>query len=121
MTTPWAYLPNAERIDQILAHLRQHPRSWVGVPHQTFGPAWTAARQTAWKASKWEAWDGAAVAARGEPRILARAAIAALTAWDDCAPILDMPADAVRLLAAVGHHPAVLLLPAVLAMNGETR
>jgi hypothetical protein len=32
-----------------------------------------------------------------------------------------MPADAVRLLAAVGHHPAVLLLPAVLAMNGETR
>ena len=121
MSTPWAHLPNAKRIDQILAHLKQHPRSWVGDHRQLFGPAWTAARQAAWKDSTWEAWDGAAVAARGEARILARAAIAALTAWDDCAPILDMPADAVRLLAAVGHHPAVLLLPAVLAMNGENQ
>ena len=83
--TPWAHLPNAKRIDQILAHLLQHPDRWVA--------AWDAA----WNA----AWD----------------ALAALIAWDDCAPILDMPADAVRLLAAVGHHPAVLLLPAVLAME----
>jgi hypothetical protein len=30
-----------------------------------------------------------------------------------------MPADAVRLLAGVGNHAAILLLPAVLAMNGE--
>jgi hypothetical protein len=58
-------------------------------------------------------WDAARVTAWGADRD----AIAALIAWDDCANILDMPADAVRLLAASGHHPAVLLLPAVLAME----
>jgi hypothetical protein len=30
-----------------------------------------------------------------------------------------MPADAARLLAGVGNHAAILLLPAVLAMNGD--
>jgi hypothetical protein len=31
-----------------------------------------------------------------------------------------MPVDAVRFLAANGHHPAILLLPAVLAMEDKT-
>jgi hypothetical protein len=30
---------------------------------------------------------------------------------------LDMPPDAVRLVAASGHHPAVLLLPAAIVFN----
>jgi hypothetical protein len=47
--------------------------------------------------------------------------VLALGAWDDCSHLLDMPADAVRLLASAGHHPAVLLYPAVLALNGEDK
>jgi hypothetical protein len=43
--------------------------------------------------------------------------MSALVAWDDCAGILDMPVDAVRFLVANGHQPAILLLPAVLAME----
>jgi hypothetical protein len=32
-----------------------------------------------------------------------------------------MPADAVRLLAGVGNHAAILLLPAVLAMTETSK
>ena len=125
VSTPWAHLPNAERIDQILAHLKQHPDRWVAA----HGAARYAARDAAWDAARYAARDAAWVAAwyaawhaaRAAAMDAAWSAIAALIAWDDCAPILDMPADAVRLLAAVGHHPAVLLLPAVLTMNGETQ
>ena len=46
-------------------------------------------------------------------------AIAALVAWDDCGPIVDLPPDAVRLLAASGHQPAILLYPAVVVLNSE--
>jgi hypothetical protein len=45
----------------------------------------------------------------------------ALVAWDDVAYILDMSPDACRMLAhtAEGNHKhaAVLLLPAVIALN----
>jgi hypothetical protein len=40
-----------------------------------------------------------------------------LVAWDDCAYILGLPADAVKVLAACGNQPAILLYPAVLAMR----
>jgi hypothetical protein len=63
--------------------------------------AWGAARDAAMDA----AWDDA------------RDAIAALIAWDDCAVFLDMPPDAVRLVAASGHHPALLLLPAAIVFS----
>ena len=132
-TTPWAHLPNAERIDQILAHLKQHPDRWTAAWDAARDAAWVAARDAArdaargaawyaaWHAARAAAMDAARGAAWGAARdaawYAARVALAALIAWDDCAPILDMPADAVRLLAAVGHHPAVLLLPAVLAME----
>ena len=53
----------------------------------TRGAAWDAARDAAW------------------------VAIAALVAWDDAGGLLGMPADALKLLAASGHAPAVLLLP----------
>ena len=119
--TAWAHLPNAARIDQILAHLKQHPDRWDA----DWDAAWDAARDAAWVAAwdaargaAWDAaWDAARDAARGSARGAAWGAIAALVAWDDCAHILDMPADAVRLLAAVGHHPAVLLLPALEILN----
>ena len=85
----WSHLPNAERIDLVLRITR--------------GAAWDAARGAARDAAWVAAWDAAWVAARG--------AIAALVAWDDAGGLLGMPADALKLLAASGHAPAVLLLP----------
>ena len=99
----WSHLPNARHIDAVLAHVRQHPDRWVAAWDAAWAAARDAARDAAWGAAWDAAWD----------------ACTALTAWDDCAYILDMPADAVRLLAGVGNHAAILLLPTVLAMNGE--
>jgi hypothetical protein len=101
MTTAWAHLPNAAHIDRVLASLAATPELWDA--------AWDAAWGAAWDA----AWDDARDDARGA----ARGAIAALVAGDDCAVFLDMPPDAVRLVAASGHHPAFLLLPAAIVFN----
>ena len=81
----WSHLPNAERIDLVLRITR--------------GAAWVASRD----AARVAAWDAARVAAWD--------AIAALVAWDDAGGLLGVPADALKLLAASGHAPAVLLLP----------
>jgi len=44
----------------------------------------------------------------------------ALVAWDDCAYILDLHPDVVRLMAASGNEPAILMEAAVIAMHEET-
>ena len=116
MTTAWAHLPNAKHIDRVLADLSARPE------------VWDAARAAAWDDSRGDALGGVWAAARnaalyaihGAALDAARDAIRALIAWDDCSELLDLPPDAVRLLAASGHHPAVLLYPAVLAFNTET-
>ena len=125
MTTPtptaWAHLPNAALIDRILADLRARPQAWTAACDAAYdaardaawGAAWDAARGAAYDAARDDAWYAARTAARDA----ARGATLTLIAWDDCAYVLDMPADAVRLLAANGHHPAVLLLPAAVALN----
>jgi hypothetical protein len=130
-TTEWAHLPNAKHIDRVLADLGQRPEQWGAV----WSAAWHAAPTTAWDAA-WDATrDATRDAARGPIRDAARDAvrdavqpttwatargaaldaILALVAWDDCAHLLGQPVDAVRLLAACGHHPALLLLPARIA------
>ena len=61
---------------------------------------WGAARDVAWGA----AWG----------------AIAALTAWDDCAYLLDQTPELLRAqINLVGDNRAVLLLPTVIAMKEE--
>ena len=112
-TTAWAHLPNAKHIDRILASLAAHPEKWEA--------AWTETQT----ATYIEAWDAAYIAGRGPERIAARnavwtktrtvargaggGAITALIAWDDCAYMLELPEDALKLLRAVGNEQALLL------------
>ena len=119
-TTAWAHLPNAPHIDRILAHCKAHPDRWDAA----LDAAWYAAWDAAWGANSSATWDAARYAAGGTQditlvsvRIAIWAAIIVLIAYGDCAGILDMPVDEVRTLAANGHQPAILLLPAVLAME----
>ena len=109
MTTAWAHLPNAAHIDRVLASPREFPEVWTAARDA----AWTAARDAARDA----AWGAARDAARGAAWTAAREALLALIAWDDSAVFLDMPPDAVRLVAASGHHPAILLLPAAIVFS----
>jgi hypothetical protein len=81
--------------------------------------SWIAALDAARGAAWADAWGAGADAALCDPdaRDAAGSAIAALIAWDDAADVLSLPAPAVRLLAASGHDAAVLLLPAVIALE----
>jgi hypothetical protein len=147
--TAWSHLPNARHIDLILDHLKAHPQKWTAARGAAWDAARVAARDAAWDAARyaarvvardaardaawvvaWDAardaaWGAALDAARGAALDAARNAawyaIAALVAWDDCAYILGLPADAVKVLVACGNQPAILLYPAVLAMSEEEK
>jgi hypothetical protein len=143
--TAWAHLPNAAHIDSILADVQARPEAWAAARAAAWtagdaaraaagDAAWDAARAAArlaaWHAA-WHAAGHAAWAAREaawhaawlEARALDLAldaaweAVLALVAWDDCAHLLSTDPDQVRVLALLGHPPAVLLLPAVIALN----
>ena len=139
MTNAWDNLPNAKHIYAVLAHFEQHPdkwdaargaagyaagsaaritaqdAAWLSAHQAARGAAMDAARSAAMDAAGSAAWNAAR--ATYDARIAARGACYALIAWDDAGDLLAMPVDAVRLLAACNHHPAVLLLPAVVAME----
>jgi hypothetical protein len=121
MTTAWAHLPNATHIDRVLASLAATPELWDAAMDAAWDDARDAAWDAAWDDARDAAWDAARGTARDAARDAAynaaRDAIAALIAWDDCGVFLDMPPDAVRLVAVSGHHPAILLLPAAIVFN----
>ena len=94
MKTQWSHLPNAAHIDRVLASVKAHPEEW--------NAAWDAAGNAAWGAAGNAAWG----------------AIAALIAWDDCAPYLDMPSEQLKVWAILSEKPeCILLLPAVRAFE----
>ena len=146
MTTAWAHLPNARHIDAILADVNAHHERWAVATEATWGDdvargdaARDAALAAAWNAAWSAACDAARHSARHATFESARSAIwdavrhdaciavrnaaldacLALIAWDDAGQLMDVPIDTVRTMAAAGHHPAVFLLPARLAMEAS--
>ena len=119
--TAWAHLPNAVHIDRILASLKAHPDKWEAARGPAWSAAWdaarTAARGTAWteawtaaRTAAWSAsWDAARTAARTAGGGAGGGAITALIAWDDCAYMLELPEDTLKVLRAVGNEQAMLL------------
>ena len=103
-TTAWAHLPNAEHIDRVLASLKAHPDKWEAAQIAAWSAAQIAARGAAWSAAQIASWTAARGAGGG--------AITALIAWDDCAYMLELPEDALKLLRAVDNQQALLLLGA---------
>ena len=119
----WSNLPNAAHIDRVLAHMKAHPDKWVAARDAAYDAAWVAARDAAWVAA-WVAVQDTAlgatwVAARDTARGAARDACVALVAWDEAGDLLSAPVATVRFLAQEEVHAAVLLLPAVIAMEGS--
>lgn len=135
--TKWAHLPNAGSIDRIIAHIKANPDGWDAAWDAAGDAAGEVARAAARAAAReaareaageaagdaardaaWDAaWDAARDAAWAAAWDAAWDAIAALIAWDDVAPILDMSEDEARVLSMMGMHAPVLLLPAVIALN----
>ena len=106
-TTAWTHLPNAVHIDRILAAARANPKRWE------------AAMDAAGDAGRNAAMDAARDAAFDAARVAAWEAITALIAWDDVAPLLECSPEEVQALAMMGMHAPILMLPAVIALNGE--
>lgn len=113
MPSAWSHLPNADRIDQILADLKKQPKAWSAAEYA----AESAAGAAAWAAVRNSARSAVWVAASAAARDAAWDAILALIAWDDSADLLDSDPDHVLTLALLGNPPAVLLLPAVRILN----
>ena len=101
MQTAWCHLPNASRIDQVLAHAKANPKEWDAASDA----ARVAARDAAWIAARVAAWGAA------------RAAVLTLVAWDHSGSLLDLPSDQVLMLAKLGQPAAILMYPAVLVMS----
>jgi hypothetical protein len=139
MTTAWAHLPNAAHIDRILADLKAHPDIWNDAYHTHHaynavrGDAlWAAERDAAYDAAR-GAVRAAAVAAAGDAYdaagntaddapwldawIVAKGAILCLIAYDNSAHYLNCSPDHLETLAGLGIDEAILLRPAVIALN----
>ena len=123
----WSDLPNAYHIDRIIAHVKANPDKW----NATYNAAYTAARDAAYTAARDAAYTAARDADYNAARDAARdaawgaawgavtGAVLALIAWDDCAYLLDQKPEHVKIIALLGHHAAILLEPAVIAMYEE--
>ena len=140
-TKAWAHLPNAAHVDRILASVKKNPEKWSTAWDVAGGAAGYEARDAAWDAAGCEArdaaWDAAWNAVQGavwgaagcEARGTAWDAawnavqgavwgtVLALIAWDDCAYILELPEDALKVLRAVGNEQAILLSAAAHALR----
>ena len=124
MTAPaWAHLPNAVHIDRVIASVKENPEKWSAAHTAARDAAWdaayTAARSAARSAALLAAYTAAWDAAYTVAYTVAWGAIVALVAWDDCAYMLDMPEDALKVLRAVGSQPAVLLSVAAKVLRAE--
>ena len=113
----WSHLPNAAHIDRILAHLKANPEKWDAANGTMYTSAWNAAFDAAWNAARNEAaWIAAWNEAwsRG-----ARGAILALLTYPDCAYMLNMTPEQVKIYAHLDVKGAWLLYPAAIAMEKE--
>ena len=120
---PWSHLPNASRIDQVLAHVKANPKEWHAASDAAWITAWDAASVAARDAARDAAWDAALDAVQGAARDAAwdaaYDAALALVAWDHSGSLLDLPSDQVLMLSKLGQPAAILLYPAVLAMSDK--
>ena len=123
--TPWAHLPNAALIDEVLASAGADPEKWRAAWAATlgaartasWGAAWGVAQDAAWGAARGAAWDAAQDAARGA----AEGVVAALIAYDDAGQFMKLPVEHLRRLHRIDPHPMFLLLqPAAIVFGPRT-
>ena len=126
--TEWAHLPNVKYIDMILADLRAHPDNWGRAGNTGISATLDVAEDTAWNTSRTTERAAAVHAVRSAVCAVlsqlataaartARWAILALTAYDDCAYMLDCDPNDLELLAKLGDYRAILLLPACIVFK----
>ena len=113
----WSHLANAKHIDLIIAHIKANPAAWDAV----YDAAWDAVRSAALGAAfvaAWHAvWNARRELAYDAAWDAVRAAILALVAWDRAGGLMDLPAEQVKVLAILGDQAALLMYPAIAAIE----
>tara|TARA_R110000868_G_scaffold158737_1_gene387101 strand:- start:1148 stop:1507 length:360 start_codon:yes stop_codon:yes gene_type:complete len=119
MTNDWSHLPNARHIDRIIAHSTNNPDIWfVHWDHRRALFGETAMRGKF--AEHYNAFAAIRGHLTGPGRYPARNAVAALIVYDDSAKYLEYTPEELEIWAALSEDPAaILLLPAVIAMNAK--
>lgn len=129
--TPWAHLPNAALIDEVLASAEADPEKWDAARVATWdvvqdtlqgAAAWNtawdtawaaaqaAARNTAWRAARSASWNVARNADLDAAWGAAWSATATLIAYDGAGQFIKLPAEHLRRLHRIDPHPMFLLL-----------
>lgn len=136
--TKWSHLPNAQYIDRVIESLKENPAAWTAACDAAYVAEWVSARTAAFASAKYSAWDATWYAARyasglncsdttpGVGKVsaaklaafeVAQYALGALVAYDNCGHLLDENPEHVKLLAALGVDPAVLMRQACIALS----
>lgn len=132
----WSNLPNAALINRIIDDLSNNYKPWakewsvfadseietarvaarLEVHDKKRNAIWSKAVESFWAVpndkfhSIWDKkWD--------EARRVVMDATLALIAWDECGHLLDTKSEYVKSISLLGHYPAQLLLPAVIAFE----
>ena len=116
ITTKWSHLPNAVHIDRVIASVKSRPDQWGIAQNAVNDKDWNVAwdKATADITNWVDVWDTVWNFVRNT---VARDALLCLIAYDDCAYMLDSEVGELKILAALGDHKAILLLPACVALN----
>ena len=112
----WSHLANTKHIDRIIAQVKANPKTWNAVMGWR-GAAYVAAYDAAWNAVSDGAWNAAWYAVPAVACGAAWDAILALVVWDYSGGLMDLPAEQVKVLAILGDQAAILMYPAIVAME----
>ena len=136
----WSHLANAKHIGRIIAHVEANHETW-DVVVRAAGNTWmTSPSQEARQAARNAVYDGAREtpgvresvrhAVNGASQNTLNAAwqtaaawnaaddaVLALAGWDHAGGLMDLPAEQVKVLAILGDQAAILLYPAIKAME----
>ena len=139
----WSHLANAKHIDLIIAHVEANRATWnaakwavskaersaaryaafessmtvAAADLAAYNAAWDAAHDAAWDAVRQAVYDVAWYSAHDASRFAAQGAILALVAWDQAGGLMNLPAEQVKVLAILGDQAAILMYPAIVAME----
>ena len=139
--TPWAHLPNAALIDDMIADVEARPEVWTAgwgtvqsrVGDGFWGNVWfvargrafalaaSAGRSYAYDVVHFLVYDIVPTATADGAQLALQDAALTLIAWDSSTDLLALTPDALRTIINTCEgdvkHQAVLLLPAVIARS----
>ena len=121
----WSHLANAKHIDRIIAHVEANRATWNAAKWAVSKAERSAARYAAFNAAAAVVADEAGAnalsqrlqAAHDAACDAANTAILALVVWDQAGGLMNLPAEQVKVLAILGDQAAILMYPAIVAME----